>query len=134
MVKKQAPSLTIQSPPTPAPRDRSVCLQLIEQLWALRGAMLLSEQRIADTLTLVAPHQQESARNLLHFLTPRATDLRALQSQLAWLGVSSLGRAESHVLANVDKVLGILHRLTGQDWQDRSSQEPVGSVSGPSCT
>jgi pyruvate kinase len=111
-----------------------VCLQLIEQLWALRGAMLLSEQRFADTLTLVAPHQQESARNLLHFLTPRATDLRALQSQLAWLGESSLGRAESHVLANVDKVLGILHRLTGQDWQDRSSQEPVGNVSAPSCT
>ncbi|MDZ4188190.1 MAG: pyruvate kinase [Hydrogenophaga sp.] len=131
MVKKQAPSPSVQPPPTPAPWDRRVCLQLIEQLWALRGAMLLSEERFADALALVAPHQRESARNLLHFLALRATDLRELQSQLAWLGVSSLGRAESHVLANVDKVLGILHRLTGQDWQDHSSQEPVGSVSGP---
>ena len=65
----------------------------------------------------------------LHRLT--ATDLRALQGQLAWLGLSSLGRSESHVLASVDKVLGLLHRLTGQPWHDRSAEEPVGSVSGP---
>jgi pyruvate kinase len=115
----------------PAPWDRGVCLRLIEQLWRLRNALLQSEQRYAPAMADVAPHQGESARNLVHFLALRATDLRELQGQLAWLGVSSLGRAESHVLANVDKVLGILHRLTGQPWQDHSSEEPVGSVSGP---
>jgi pyruvate kinase len=124
-------TLPTQAPPQAPPWDRRVCLSLIEQLWTLRATMLHSEQRYADTLAQVAPHQRESARNLLHFLALRATDLRALQSQLAWLGLSSLGRAESHVLASVDKVLGILHRLTGQDWQDRSPDEPVGSVSGP---
>jgi pyruvate kinase len=108
-----------------------VCLDLIDQLWALRAAMLHNEQRYAEATDLVAPHQRASARNLVHFLALRATDLRELQTRLAWLGVSSLGRAESHVLANVDKVLGILHRLTGQAWQDRSPEEPVGSVSGP---
>jgi pyruvate kinase len=40
--------------------------------------------------------------------------------------VSSLGRAESHVLANLDKVLGILHRLSGQAWRPHSKEEPVG--------
>jgi pyruvate kinase len=49
---------------------------------------------------------------------------------LTWLGLSSLGRSESHVLANLDKVLGLLHRLTSQPWTDRSGEEPAGSVSG----
>lgn len=117
--------------PRPPPWDRGVCLQLIEQLWALRQAMRHSEQRYADAIARVAPHQRDSARNLVHFLALRATDLRELQARLAWLGVSSLGRSEAHVLASVDKVLGILHRLTGQPWQDHSPEEPVGSVSGP---
>ncbi|MDZ4131252.1 MAG: pyruvate kinase, partial [Hydrogenophaga sp.] len=121
----------VEALPVSPPWDRSVCLALIEQLWALRAAMQQSEQRYADAIAHVHPQQRESARNLVHFLALRATDLRALQNRLAWLGLSSLGRAESHVLANVDKVLGILHRLTGQAWQDRSPEEPVGSVSGP---
>lgn len=56
----------------------------------------------------------------------RRKDRRHLQLKLASLGLSSLGHAESHVLANVDKVLGILHRLTHQAWSDRSDDEPVG--------
>ena len=104
-----------RSHPTPAPTplwDPSVCLALIDQLWALRRAMLDSEQRYADAIARVGAHQRGSARNLVHFLAMRATDLRDLQGKLTWLGVSSLGRSESHVMANVDKVLGILHRLT----------------------
>lgn len=131
MVKKRPSRSPADTQPVPPPWDRSVCLVLIDRLWALRAALLQSEQRYADAIARVAPHQRDSARNLVHFLALRATDLRELQTRLAWLGVSSLGRAESHVLANVDKVLGILHRLTGQAWQDRSPEEPVGSVSGP---
>jgi pyruvate kinase len=131
MVKKHPPHPALDATPLSPPWDRGVCLELIQQLWAVRAAILQSEQRYADAIARVAPHQRHSARNLVHFLALRATDLRELQNRLAWLGVSSLGRAESHVLASVDKVLGILHRLTGQDWQDRSPEEPVGSVSGP---
>ena len=119
-------------PSVPAPLwDPVTCQALIHQLWALRRDMLEGEQRCAAVIERVGPHQRESARNLVHFLALRATDLRALQGQLAWLGLSSLGRSESHVLASVDKVLGLLHRLTGQPWHDRSAEEPVGSVSGP---
>lgn len=131
MAHLHTPHSPVATPPASPPWDRDVCLDLIEQLWALRAAMLQSEQRHAEAMAQVAPHQRDSARNLMHFLALRATDLRELQSRLAWLGVSSLGRAESHVLANVDKALGILHRLTGQAWQDLSLEEPVGSVSGP---
>lgn len=112
------------------PWDPALCRDLIRQLWGLREQLLASEQRFADAIARVGPHQQASARNLVHYLALRAHDLRPLQQQLAWLGLSSLGRAESHVLANLDKVLGILHRLTGQPWRDLSAEEPVGSVRG----
>ena len=39
--------------------------------------------------------------------------LCSLQRRLAGLGLSSLGRAESHVLSTVDTVLEVLYRLTG---------------------
>ena len=112
------------------PWNKEVCLELLEQLWTLRQSMLDSEKRNAIAIAAMGAHQRESARNLIHYLALRATDLRTLQEKLSWLGVSSLGRAESHVLANLDKVIGILHRLTGQPWQDHSEDEPAGSVSG----
>jgi len=113
-----------------APWNKEICLKLLEQLWALRTAMLDSEARYARAIDQAGPHQRASARNLIHYLALRATDLRELQEKLGWLGVSSLGRAESHVLANVDKVIGILHGLTGQPWKDLSPEEPGGSVTG----
>ena len=93
------------------PWNTAVCLALIQRLWALRKSMLAAEHRYALAIERAGAHQRDSARNLVHFLAMRATDLRGLQSQLAWLGVSSLGRSESHVLANVDKVLGIARAL-----------------------
>ncbi|MDD5028169.1 MAG: pyruvate kinase, partial [Rhodoferax sp.] len=110
--------------------DTSVCDTLIEQLSALRAAMLLREAEMHRSLTAVLPAHRDSARNLIHYLELRAVDLRTLQDQLAWLGLSSLGRSESHVLANLDKVLGLLHRLAGRTWQDRSAQEPLGQHGG----
>ena len=45
------------------------------------------------------------AVNLLHYLALRQCDVRDLQRALAGRGLSSLGRAESHVLATIDAVL-----------------------------
>ena len=47
------------------------------------------------------------------YLAIRLRDLRSLQRRLAALELSSLRRAESHVLAMVDTILEVLHRLTG---------------------
>ncbi len=52
--------------------------------------------------------QRESARNLLHYIAFRRSDLRREQTQLARWGLSSLGRSESHVLYNLESVLGWL--------------------------
>jgi pyruvate kinase len=133
MRKKKEHGPPAKVSPVFPPWDRGICLDLIDQLWTLRASMLAGEQHHTASIDRVGEHQRESARNLVHFLALRATDLREIQTRLAWLGISSLGRAESHVMASVDKVLGLLHRLTGQDWQDRSPEEPVGSRSGPRC-
>lgn len=74
----------------------------------------------------MADAHRASARNLLHYLELRKADLRPIQEQLASLGISSLGHAESNVLANLDKVLGILHRLLRESWADQSCDEPAG--------
>jgi pyruvate kinase len=78
----------------------------------------------------VDPAHRPSAINLTHYLAMRRIDLRGLQERLAWVGVSSLGRAETHVLANVDKVLGILHRIAGRPWTSLANDEPTGFVRG----
>ncbi|MBS0558586.1 MAG: hypothetical protein JSR21_00870 [Proteobacteria bacterium] len=52
-----------------------------------------------------------SMLNFAHYLALRSRDLRPLQDQLARLGLSSLGRAEGHVLASLDAVTGALARL-----------------------
>lgn len=103
---------------------------LIDALWALRTAMLDGEARLAPTLSAIDPTQRPSAVNLVHYLAMRHLDMRDLQERLARMGVSSLGRAETHVLANVDKVLGILHRLGGRPWRPLTAEEPVGFASG----
>ena len=108
------------------PWDQSTCLDLIDQLWHLRRDMLMRETQWEAMLDQVLPAYRSSARNLVHYLSLRSNDLRPLQNQLARLGLSSLGRSESHVLANLDKVLGLLHRLTGQAWDDHSAEEPIG--------
>ena len=68
---------------------------------------------------------QKSARNLVHYLALRRHDLRDLQEQLAVLGLSSLGRTESHVLAGLDAVVGILHRVAGRAGHAAQGRAPA---------
>jgi pyruvate kinase len=87
--------------------------------------MVADEAVPQQRLTEVHASYRESARNLLHYLALRRRDLRPLQARLAGLGVSSLGRAESHVLATVDAVLEVLHHLAGRAWQPPAPREGV---------
>jgi pyruvate kinase len=110
--------------------NREAIESLIVQLSTLRSAIVACESGLAPRLRGVDPSFAASARNLAHYLALRRTDMRLLQERLAWVGVSSLGRAETHVLANLDKVLGILHRLVDRPWTPRVEDEPVGFNSG----
>jgi pyruvate kinase len=83
--------------------------ELIEQLEHLREEMVRME---AGNLSKTLPTEHRpGARNLLHYVALRQHDLRELQQQLSELGLSSLGRTESHVLETIRAVLGMLGQL-----------------------
>jgi pyruvate kinase len=97
------------------------CLaESFQALSSIRDEMLRMEQRFADQTKSLAETHREGAKNLLHYLALRRHDIRPLQEQLALFGLSSLGRCESRVLANLDAVLNVAGKLTGE----RSSNFP----------
>jgi pyruvate kinase len=84
-----------------------------EEIATIREDMTRLIDDSSDLLLGIHPQHRYSARNLLHYLALRSRDLRPLQARLAAVGLSSLGRAESNVLAAVDAVLLALQRLAG---------------------
>jgi pyruvate kinase len=87
--------------------------ELERQLSAIRSEMMAAEGHLRRRWSRLPAARRESARNLLHYLAMRRRDLRALQAELAARGLSSLGRAESHALDGVDKVLDVVRSLRG---------------------
>jgi pyruvate kinase len=73
--------------------------------------MLETEAAVIKALHGLDPSRLESAKNLSHYIALRRHDIRELQDNLAALGLSSLGRCESHVMSNIDSILGLLSRL-----------------------
>ncbi|HMQ14682.1 MAG TPA: pyruvate kinase [Phycisphaerae bacterium] len=59
------------------------------------------------------PDALASARNFAAYLGIRRTDIRELQRELHRLGLSSLGRIETHALDSLASAAGILARLSG---------------------
>ncbi|TPE44088.1 pyruvate kinase [Pontibacter mangrovi] len=85
--------------------------ELIKQLDQLHQDAVALEQKFAPAVEAVHPKYKKSAKNLLHYLALRQHDIRQLQEKLAQLGLSSLGRAEGHVLASLQAVREHLCRL-----------------------
>lgn len=93
--------------------DKANLEPIIHEFESIRACLAAESARLAARLDQVHANHQASARNLVHYLALRHRDLRPLQLRLATLGLPSLGRAESHVLATVDSILDILYRLSG---------------------
>ncbi|WP_059018604.1 pyruvate kinase [Mycobacterium sp. M26] len=68
----------------------------------------------------VEPENRCSAINLVHYWALRQCDLRDLQSRLAALGLSSLGRSEAHVQATLTAVSAAIAAMRGRGWQPRT--------------
>jgi pyruvate kinase len=77
---------------------------LLDAVLAL--ARVLDEEALARRVDIdaVQPKHRSSALNLAHYLGLRKHDVRALQLELAAIGLSSLGRCEGHVRDTVDKL------------------------------
>lgn len=88
----------------------SECEVLLTRMLRLREQIVTgADRRLRAVSGLLGQGVPDaSALNLAHYLSLREQELRKLQSQLSDVGLSSLGRGETHVLANVDQVIAWL--------------------------
>src|SRR5262249_52374899 len=111
--------------------DRTRLEPLIKQLSAVRTAMLQLADEGHEQVERLHESYRRSAINLLHYLAFRRHVVRPRQEQLAALGVSSLGRAEAHVLTTFDAVLRILlHMAESTDEFPPCGNTPVSISDG----
>src|SRR3974390_3536677 len=112
-------------------QDQVSCLAtLITDLRRGHTAVRHVDRDCAESLATIADAQRSSARNLLHYLALRSYDLRSVQPVLASIGVSSLGRTESHVRYGLEAVLRVLHQLGGLSWTDVDDAAPLTKDAG----
>ena len=95
---------------------------LCHQLDGIRADALRLEKQLEAELADVHPKYEESARNLVHYIALRQSDIRDLQRALSGLGLSSLSTVESHVLASVGAVRQALAALGGP-----AADQPAGT-------
>jgi len=107
--------------------------ELLDDMLHLKERILSgSKKEIADLAIDKTPKNRlPSIENLLHYIVMRREDLRPLQTRLAAAGLSSLGRGESHVLANIEQVIDILSQATlDQPYEGESAGSSVDYEAG----
>lgn len=101
-------------PTSPADTSPSELDRALDALERIRRDLAARERPFEPLVAGLPAAARPSARNLIHYLGLRSHDLEPVQRVLAAHGLSSLGRAEPHVLANLDAVLRALRSLTGR--------------------
>ena len=95
--------------------DNQQLLELLDDLRRFRAETIRTQKACMDKWR---PHIRSreflaSAKNMGAYIGLRRHDLRHVQRMLSALGLSSLGRTEGHVLANLDAVIHALEALSG---------------------
>jgi pyruvate kinase len=95
--------------------ERKLIRELAGKLKRLCDDMIRLESALLDQEWPLHKEHVRSACNLVHYLALRRQDLRTLQADLTGLGLSSLGRTESHVLSSIQTVIHVLNVLLGRN-------------------
>src|SRR5450631_1661092 len=83
-------------------------------LLELRDAMVDLENQEGNLLRDVTREHRLSVRNLIHYIAMRRKDLRELQTGLANIGMSSIGRSEAYALSSVNSVIDLADHILGE--------------------
>lgn len=106
--------------------------RLIAPVTELRRKALELERKYEEQIKHLDPGYRESARNMLHYLAMRQTDIRQLQRDLTSLGLHSLGGIEAYTMSALEAVLVALHDLADRPLpQEDSPEPPVNFRTGP---
>ena len=103
---------------------KSAYAELLQELKALQQDLIMLETESVEILQKVDARHRASAANLIHYLALRRRDMRPLQEKLAAVGLSSMGRAESHVLSNLHAIIILLQRALGK----KAQQIPISFI------
>lgn len=95
------------------PPDRAA-ERIFEELLELRTAVADGSTEKLARFRAFGAGDNPSLVNLAHYLSLRHHDIRMLQRQLMWRGLSSLGRLESRVLPTLDAALAAYAALEGR--------------------
>ncbi|KAB2954010.1 MAG: pyruvate kinase [Rhizobiaceae bacterium] len=95
------------------PPDRAA-ERIFEEALELREAVAAGSAEKIARFRAFGAGDDPSLVNLAHYLSLRHHDIRMLQRQLMWRGLSSLGRLESRVLPTLDAALAALAALEGR--------------------
>lgn len=101
---------------------------LLNELEGLQSELKELEGSSVSVLDNINPRHLRSTINLVHYLGLRRHDVRLLQERLAAVGLSSLGRMESHVYDNLTAVINLLRCALGRYPVDKIT--PLPEVSG----
>ena len=104
-------------------------IELLEQLEQIENEARDLEKKYEKRLKKIHPANYKSALNLIHYLALRNQDIRDLQSTLGQLGISRLGRAESHVMASIIAVKNLLKKIL-KEKQTEEGKLPVSFKKG----
>ena len=115
------------------PYSTRIAERLIPALEQLRREALALERTHRQQVDSADPQYRDSARNLLHYLALRQSDIRTLQNDLALLGLSRLGRSEAHVMGSLDAVLTALQALAGTPPEADPLEGAIPIGAGSSC-
>ncbi len=90
---------------------------LIDELEKITAHVREQEDKFRNAIVKVKTPYRVSAKNLVHYTAVRQRDISEIQDKLSSLGLSSLGRAESHVMGTLNSVLAILHTINGTSYR-----------------
>jgi pyruvate kinase len=88
-----------------------------EKLAMLHCDAISTEKAYRDSLLNIPEDFVDSAKNLLHYKALRKHDIRELQIELGYLGLSSLGRLEAHVLAGLESVMAAIRKMSDETFE-----------------
>jgi len=103
--------------------ERKGISEPLRSLRHLRADLLTLNKSFAPVVSALHPSHRDSARNLLGYLALRRHDIREIQEGLANLGLSSLGRAEAHILATLNSVIRVVCCLADRPWKTHPSMQ-----------
>lgn len=98
--------------------------RIIGQVQDLKDYAFALADECKEEINRAHPYFRESAKNLLHYIALRQHDVRELQKNLAGMGLSSLGRAESHVMSNLHHLSEILNKISNRPASNEEDMQP----------